>query len=283
MWRLGAIGSLSREERMVDSQKRGRTSIRPGLSLSWQRSGDPAAPALTLITGLGGLKEGWFRQVPYFEDRFQVLIFDNRGMGGSDVLDVPVSMRDLAEDTKLLLDQLGITSTHIWGVSMGAKIAQELALSWPERVSNLVLGCTHSGDRVEGAASSPLREMHALDEDAFLTRVVPMLFGREYREANARSMRAFARSRSRRAPDPVAIRRQWEAYDSFNTTGRLPEILHRTLVITGDEDALCSPENSQRLAARLPNAELAIVPGAGHSFHIEKPALVNSRVGAFLS
>src|SRR5687768_12583948 len=114
--------------------------VRPGLTLSYRTYGPEGAPWLTLITGLGGLQEGWFRQVPYFEREYRVLTFDNRGAGRSGAIDVPTRMVDLADDTRRLLDALGIARTHVWGVSMGGKVAQELALGWPERVDELVLG-----------------------------------------------------------------------------------------------------------------------------------------------
>jgi 3-oxoadipate enol-lactonase len=268
----------------VEVDRMPELEVRPGLQLSYRVSGPEGAPWLTLITGLGGLQEGWFRQVPHFEREYRVLTFDNRGAGRSGALDEPTRMVDLADDTRRLLDALGIARTHVWGVSMGGKVAQELALHWPERVDRLVLGCTTAGDahRVEGTAPSKLGEAGADTEDEWLHQVVPLLFGHEYREKNAGSMKAFARSRARNPQDRVGRARQWEAYHGFDSWDRLPELAHRTLVITGDEDAMTLPENSRLLAERLPNAVLWFVKGAGHSFHIEKPDEVNRVVGHFL-
>ena len=258
--------------------------VRPQLSLSYHVGGPHDGPPLVLITGLGGLQEGWFRQVPYFERRYRVVTFDNRGAGRSGVLDVPTTMRDLAEDTVALLDGLGVARAHVWGVSMGGKVAQELALGWPDRVDRLVLGCTTAGERhrVEGAHVSRLRDAASLGEQAWLQDVVPVLFGRAYREANAAGMRAFARSRSRHPQDPRGFARQFEAYESFDAWDRLPSLTRRTLVITGDEDGLTDPRNSEVLASRLPNAVRYVVRGAGHSFHLEKPDEVTAVVGRFL-
>jgi 3-oxoadipate enol-lactonase len=256
--------------------------VRPGLSLGYRLSGPDDSPVLVLITGLGGLQEGWFRQVPYFERSWRVLTFDNRGAGRSGALDVPTTIRDLADDTVRLLDALDIAKAHVWGVSMGGKIAQELAHGWPERVDRLVLGCTSAGEkhRVEGS-SSRLRAPADTEED-WLERIVPMLFGRAYREKNAAAMKAFARSRARNPQDPVGRARQWDAYDAFDSWDRLPDLRHRTLVITGDEDTMTAPENSARLLERLPNAVGYVVHGAGHSFHLENPDEVNAVVDRFL-
>lgn len=258
--------------------------VRPGLSLGYTVTGPEDAPWLVLITGLGGLQEGWFRQVPHFAASFRVLTYDHRGAGRSSTLDVPTTMRDLADDAVRLFDAVGIARAHVWGVSMGGKVAQELALGWPERVDRLILENTNAGEvhRVEGPAS-PLRgggEGPRTEED-WHDRIVPLLFGRVYREANAGSMRAFARSRVRHPQDPVGARRQWEAYDGFDAWERLPAVRARTLVLVGDEDALTDPRNGERLAARIPGAGLVSVPG-GHSVHIENPGAVNAAVEAFL-
>jgi pimeloyl-ACP methyl ester carboxylesterase len=257
--------------------------IRPGLSLNYRLSGPEGAPVLTLITGLGGLQEGWFRQVPHFEQQWRVLTFDNRGAGRSGVLDVPTTIHDMAEDVVLLLDALQIRETHVFGVSMGGKIAQELALQHPERVISLILGCTTAGDatRVEGEASG-LRGAATATEAEWTERLIPLLFGKAYRERNAGSMKAFARSRARNPQNPVGFARQWEAYRSFDSWDRLPELRHRTLVITGDEDTATHPDNSRQLAERIPGARLALIRGAGHSFHIEEADETNRVVESFL-
>ena len=259
-------------------------AIRSGLSLNYRISGPEGAPVLILITGLGGLQEGWFRQVPYFEAKYRVLTFDNRGAGRSGTLDQPATMWDFADDVSRLMDHLAIARAHVWGVSMGGKIAQELALRSPERVDRLVLECTSAGEthRVEGNVEAKLRGGNELSEGEWFERIVPLLFGRSYREANVGSMRAFARSRARHPQDPIGAARQWEAYDAFDSWERLPSLRHRTLVLTGDEDSLTDPRNSEVLVARIPRAELYVVAGAGHSLHIEKPDETNAVVQSFL-
>jgi 3-oxoadipate enol-lactonase len=260
-----------------------RITVRPGLQIAHDVHGPEGAPWLTLITGYGGLQEGWFRQVPYFAQHYQVLTLDNRGAGRSDVLDVPTTMRDLAQDVVLLLDALRIEKTHVWGVSMGGKVAMELALGWPDRVDRLVLENTTAGEahRVEGP-SPTLPGMQPTTEEDWLEGVVPLLFSRAYREANAASMIAFARSRVRNPADPAGMARQWEAYLEFDAWDRLGKIVHPTLVLAGDEDALTDARNSQALVDRIPHARFASVPG-GHSVHIENPTAVNEAVAAFLA
>jgi pimeloyl-ACP methyl ester carboxylesterase len=259
--------------------------IRDGVALSVLDDGPRDAPALVLITGLGGLKEGWFRQVPEFSRDFRVIAHDHRGMGGSTSTDDAFTLRDLADDVVRLLDALDVPTAAVWGVSMGGKVAQELAIGWPDRVSALILENTSAGEvhRVEGPLESPLRRMQGADADRWLTDIVPLLFGEAYRAANPGSMRAFARSRERHPPDPGALARQWAAYERFDSWDRLPQIAAPTLCLAGAEDNLCDPRNANALAARIPGARAVSIPGGGHSVHIELPDAVNAAVRAFLA
>ena len=72
-------------------------------------------------------------------------MFDNRGVGNTDSPLVPFSMRTMADDAAAVLDAAGVDAAHVFGVSMGGMIAQELVLSHPGRVRKLVLGCTQCG------------------------------------------------------------------------------------------------------------------------------------------
>ncbi|MBN2797999.1 MAG: alpha/beta fold hydrolase [Deltaproteobacteria bacterium] len=257
--------------------------IRPNLELAYLDLGPRAAPPLLLISGAGGRKEGWSRQTSHLKRSFRVLVPDNRGMGDSSVVDEDVDIYALAEDLVLLLDRLEIERVHAWGVSMGGAIAQELALCWPNRVSRLVLGCTHPGGehRVGPPPWEVLRDT-AISPEVYASQVVPKLFGREFRTTRAHLVEAFARARVRYPPDPVGVLRQWQAHDSFDAWDRLPELEHPTLVMTGDEDEVVDPQNAHLLADRIPNAELFCVHGGGHSYHVEFSRLTNRVVEDFL-
>src|SRR5574341_2228297 len=104
-------------------------------------SGEP----LVLIMGLGANTTAWYRQIPVFSREYQVIVFDNRGAGRSDKPNEPYSMGQMADDAHGLMDALGVESAHVFGMSLGGMIAQELVLRYPERVRNLVLGGTMSG------------------------------------------------------------------------------------------------------------------------------------------
>ena len=121
------------------------------MRLYWEDTGGVGPPVL-LIMGLGMNATGWWRTVPVLaEAGLRVVAFDNRGVGRSERLPGPYTVAEMAADAVSVLDAAGIESAHVYGVSLGGMIAQEVALRHGERVRSLVLGATTAG----GAAHVP--------------------------------------------------------------------------------------------------------------------------------
>ena len=95
---------------------------------------------LVMIAGFSAAQSLWKSQIPTFKKQFQVVIFDNRGVGKSDKPKGPYSPRMMSEDTIKLMDYLNIKKAHILGHSMGGLIAQEIAINYPERINEINLG-----------------------------------------------------------------------------------------------------------------------------------------------
>src|SRR5258706_4604874 len=105
-----------------------------------------SGPRLLYISGTGGD----LRRRPRIFDsalapQFEILAYDQRGMGQTDRPDIPYTMADYATDASALLDALGWQQCLVLGISFGGMVAQEFALRYPHRVERLVLGCTSSG------------------------------------------------------------------------------------------------------------------------------------------
>jgi 3-oxoadipate enol-lactonase len=249
-----------------------RTKRRPRLHYERRGEGEP----LLWVTGFG-ISAAVFEPVlaPYAE-RFECITYDNRGSGRSDAPVWPTSMPQLAADAARLLDELELESAHVYGLSMGGMIAQELAIRFPERVRGLVLGCSTTGG--PRAIRPTLGELAALSTGA--ARMLgepgrpwraPLVFSgrfrREHPERAAELVRNFDNPRSPLRGHAT----QFIASVYHDTFNRLPRIQAPTLVLHGRRDRLTPLVNARMIADRIPDGELQIVPGAGHAYLLEDP------------
>lgn len=238
-----------------------------------QGQGDP----LLLIMGLGGNLLDWGQTVPNaLAESFQVILFDNRGAGRSGQPPGPYSMPQMAADAAGLLAHLDIASAHVFGVSMGGMIAQNLALDFPERVDKLVLGCTFCGGhqivQAEPEVLQYLAPRPDLDPFEASWWGLPSCYTDAFIAQNGPLLTDYLRTKLQYPSRLHAYEAQLNAItDTHRAYPRLPEMGHQTLVLTGDADRLVPPANSDTLTARIPNATLRTIPGAAHVFWISHP------------
>jgi pimeloyl-ACP methyl ester carboxylesterase len=245
--------------------------------------------ALVLIMGLGGSSVWWFRQVPVFSQQYRVVAFDNRGTGQSDKPDMPYTMEMMAADVAGLLENIGIKTAHVFGVSMGGMIAQHFAIRYPERVSSLILGCTTCGgphslmpDAEAMSALSDIEHMQRQTPEERVREMLPFILSQEFINKNERLIEQFIAKVTEYVTPLHGYMRQVEAIMGHDTYERLPEIKVPTLVIAGDADRLVPVENSRLLASRIPRAELVILKKMGHGFWVEAETEANKVVLDFL-
>ena len=226
---------------------------------------------LVLIMGLGGGSSMWWRQVAFFSPEYQVTVYDSRGVGLTDKPDTPYSMDMLVDDAAGLLERLGIPSAHIYGVSMGGMVAQELALRHPKLVSSLILGATTCGG---GHAVMPPQEtlqelfsIMTLSPDEAVRVSTSVTFAAQHLiERHPERINEWLVKGAESPPSPLGFKRQAEAAAGFDTYDRLPQIRVPTLILAGTADQLIPSENSRILASRIPNAKLVLFEGAGHGY-----------------
>ena len=205
-------------------------------------------------------------------EHFRVVIFDSRGAGYSGSSGKPFSIQLLAQDTAALMDALGISSAHVLGFSMGASVAQELALSFPEKISRLILVSGDCGG-TESVRSRAEIMAQLLDKSGTMSdvanRMFPLLFPPSWLAAHD----PFGYCPEvYETTDEESVVRQASAF--FGWTGsfaRLGKISSPTLVITGTDDVVIPPVNSSVLSGRIPGAQLVVIPGAGHGLMYQFP------------
>lgn len=239
---------------------------------------------LVMIHGLT-LHSGVFReQTPEFAREFRTVLFDNRGAGRTDKPDEPYSMRQLAADTAALLNVLQIRRAAVLGISMGGMIAQEFALNYPERLSCLVLACTHFGGKSAIESAPEIRAAMAAGAAATPEQRQLQLkaaFSDETIAGRPDVIEKVNEIRTTYPMPPFALTRRMQALAGHDTAERLKTIEVPTLVMTGREDRLVPPANAQMIAERIPGAVLKELPG-GHVFFIEHPELFNPLVTEFI-
>ena len=251
-----------------------------GVSLYYELAGtgtgtdDGAANRLLFISGTGGdLRDQPRLTDGPLADTFQLLMYDQRGLGQSSVPSEPSTMADFADDAAALLEAVGWDDCLVLGVSFGGMVAQELALRHPHRVRRLVLACTSSGGA--GGASYPLHELAALDADTRVARQMELLDTRwdeQWRAAHPEMVALIAGrldvGTQQTGAVSAGLANQLAARAQHDTTAQLGAIACPTFVCGGRFDALAPPANSQYLAGAIPGARLAMFDG-GHLFLLQ--------------
>nr|MDO8083137.1 alpha/beta hydrolase [Candidatus Freyarchaeota archaeon] len=233
---------------------------------------------LVMIMGAGASKDRWSPNViKQLSKHFKILIFDNRGVGRTDVPEGKYTVRTMADDVVGLMDALKIAQAHVLGVSLGGVIAQELVLNYPERVNKLVLMSTFCGG--PHAIQSPpeffekvvrLIDKVSKGEHEEAARVfASWLFSDDYMKNNPDVVEKFVARYLIVPVTQAGIMGQMAAAQSFDTYDRLPQITKPTLIMHGKDDATIPVGNAEILAERIPEAELVIYDNTQHGMLLQ--------------
>ena len=253
-----------------------------GASIYWEArgSGEP----LLLVMGLGVTLEGWSRLGPVLSERYRTILFDNRGAGRSDTPPGPYPLETMAADAVAVLDAAGAGRAHVFGISMGGMIAQELALRYPDRVGSLILGCTACGGR--DAVPAAREVVAALGARQSMTREQAMWAMAPYIYDASTPHERVEEDFARRLSAPVAAEGYFAQLGGIRawsgTLSRLPSITAPTLVVHGETDQLVPPENGRIIARAIPHAQLVMIPNASHIFTTDRFETARDAVLSFL-
>jgi len=234
--------------------------------------------------GLGYSSCMWYRTRPVLAAGHRTIALDNRGVGQSEVPAGPYPIPVMASDALAVLDAAGIESAHVFGISMGGMIAQELALQNPKRVRSLILGCTACGGphavRAKPEANQMLMARAKMTPEDAAQAAIPFI----YDQGTPRE----------KIDEDLAVRRPWFAHPdayaaqlagilTWEAYSRLDTIAAPTLVIHGENDQLVPPGNGELIALRIPGAKLVLIPRAGHIFTTDQPDIAHHAISDFLA
>lgn len=260
------------------------------IDIAYQRLGDPAAPPVFLMMGAGAQMIAWPERFceELVNRNLQLILFDNRDTGLSthfndapipdfaavmkgDFSTVSYTLSDMAADTIGLMDELGFSSVHIVGASMGGMIAQTLAVEYPDRVKSLTSIMSTTGNTAVGQPDytvlAGLGQPPWNDREAYIEWRVKSLkaLGSTAYPFDEEAARITAALSWDRDHDPLSMTRQAIAVlKSGDRTGLLRQLQVPTLVIHGKADRMIDVSGGIATANAIPNAKLVLFDGMGH-------------------
>jgi pimeloyl-ACP methyl ester carboxylesterase len=245
-----------------------------GITIYFERTG--SGPPLLYCNGSGSTIEGSRILFAPFAARFDLAVHDARGLGKTSIPAPPYTMAEYAADALAVVDHLGWTTFGLVGVSFGGMVAQELAVTWPDRVDRLALMCTSPGG--PGLSSYPLHELTKLPPDEAKeiglkildTRFTPEFLADHPADRGLAEMLAARQTEPKSEQEQLGVAAQLEARSHHDVCDRLGNIACPTLVAAGRYDGIAPPRNSEAIAERVPGAELRLYDG-GHAFMAQDP------------
>ncbi len=252
-----------------------------GVTLHYAEKGDPTGEAIIF---LHGYSDSWFsfsRVLPLLVPSYHAFALTQRGHGDSDKPQCCYTPEDFATDVDRFMNAVGIAEATVVGASTAALFAQRVALSYPRRVSRLVMigAQTPANEAVTGL----VEEVRALEDP------VPPEFVREFQESTIyqpvpQEFLDTVVSESLKLPAHV-----WRDYleqavlsIDHDYVVELSEINVPTLILWGEQDALFPREEQERLAAAIPDATLKVYPDTGHAVHWERPEWILRHLDEFM-
>ncbi|RSM77671.1 alpha/beta hydrolase [Kibdelosporangium aridum] len=250
-----------------------------GRRFSYVRRGQ--GEPLLLIQGMSGHNGMWGEEfLSLLEPHFDVVAYNHRGIGESSWADGQFSMADLADDAAGVIQGVGWSSAHVFGISMGGMVTQELLLRHRSLVRTATIGCSWAGGpdvslgetvRRAIAAMSTRDADHAL-KTAYEMNLSPR-FVLPYEDYVSICL-------AQRVPVPVVLM-QWEAAQRHDTSARLPAVTAPVQVIHGTGDAGMPLRNGEHIASLIPGARLELLKDASHLFWFDEPSRTADLVKQF--
>ncbi len=244
------------------------TALQP---LQYRFDGQEDMPVLILGPSLGTTWHMWDRQIPELIKQWRVFRFDLPGHGGAPAYPAG-SVGDLAGRLLATLDGLGVQRFGYAGCALGGAVGVELALRHPERVASLALiaASPRFGTADEFRQRGVIVRTNGLDP---IARTSPERWFTHGFAAAQPAITDWA-VQMVRTTDPGCYIAACEALAAWDVRAELAGVSVPTLVLVGSEDQVTGPAEARTLVAGIPDARLAVVPGASHLVPVEQPAAV---------
>lgn len=256
------------------------------IDIAYKQIGRPDAKPIILITGASATMDMWnpllLEQLA--SANYRVIIFENRGVGKSTVGTKEFSISQFANDTLGLLDALGISKADILGWSMGGFIAQQLAVTNPDKVDNLILYTTSCGgpnDRPTPPEVMQIVTNTSMSQEERMQKLAPLFFApASWFKAHPDYLNYFRIPKEFPIPQQIHLQQLDAAATWTGTCTALSNITQPTLIIVGTDDD--AAPDSLTLAERIPGSWLIQIRDAGHGLMYQHPDEFNRILMTFL-
>jgi aminoacrylate hydrolase len=259
--------------------------------LYYELHGGPVAgrEVVLLSSGLGGSGAFWAPQMAALLEHWPVVLYDHRGTGRS-VRELPssptgpYSVQDMADDMVKVMDALGLAKAHVVGHAAGGNAGLALALSHPDRLGKLVVvnGWSRPDPHIKRCFDTRIHLLNDSGPGAYVHAQPIFLYPADWISRNHDRLMAEEAHHVAGFPPREVMLARINALLAFDVDARLEEITHRVLVSASADDMLVPVSCSQRMAGRLPNADLQVVPWGGHGFTVTDPETFNEGLVKFL-
>lgn len=261
-----------------------------GITIAYQQQG--SGPDLVFVTGVGYGGWFWHKVVPGLAQHFTVTTFDNRGAGRSSQPAGPYTVELMAADTAGLMDALGIQNAAVMGHSLGGYIVQHLTAIRPDLFRKVILASTnHGGMKVIPITPEALNVLTNRQGDPLelIRRGIDVATAPGFIEHQPEVVQELKNYRLTNPVPPAQYSAQVTAgagtaqWSGTRIDKQLAAIQVPCLILFGEHDRVVPPGNAQLLAAKIPNAQIKILPNTGHIFPIEDPKATVSTIADFLT
>ncbi|RAR54565.1 3-oxoadipate enol-lactonase [Paraburkholderia unamae] len=244
--------------------------------------GGPAERSTVILIHAVGLDlTYWDRQIEALTAHHHVVALDLPGHGRSARAPHSGSIADLASDVATVIDDLGSLSVHVVGHSFGGMVAQQLAISYPDRVRSLTLAATAASfsDEARGYLRGHSSAIRAQGMSAALPSL-PLSLADSTRQRRPDLLERLTKTMLAMDPDVYAV--AWTEIANFDATDRLSGIRCPSLILVGDEDRNTPPDASAPLARDIAGAAIVVIAGAAHMLPMEEAERFNEELIRFL-
>ncbi len=241
--------------------------------LHYEVHGDAGAPTVLLSPGLGGSANYWAPNIAALAQRHRVIVYDHRGTGRS-AREVPgdLTLEAIGQDMVGLMDALDVPTATLIGHAIGGMAGLAIALTNPERLERLVV--INSWAKLDPHSARCFDTRLALLRDsgprAFLHAQPLFLYPAQWISDHHDTLQAEEEAMLAHFPGAEMVQRRIAAARRFDIANRLPTIHVPTLIVVSEDDMLVPPAQSERLAADIPDAQLARMATGGHACNVTR-------------